>query len=260
MILSEKITELRKKNGLSQEALGEKLGVSRQAVSKWEMAQSVPDLNKVIAMADVFGVSTDLLLKDELELADAAASQPLPQESAQPEKTVDLAEAGGYLSAAQHSAKQAAVSAVLLMLSPAAGIMLSALTKENERAGMTGAVIEVLILIGAAIMLILSLNGLSGYRYLKKEPFELGYGVKGAVSERKKAFENTRLTGIITGTVLCLASVLPLMLCSIFAAENDVVIAAGGCIMLMMTASGAAILIRNAVIWHSYKRLLGNKR
>ena len=59
--------------------------------------------------------------------------------------------------------------------------------------------------------------------------------------------------------MLCLASVLPLMLCSIFAAENDVVIAAGGCIMLMMTASGAAILIRNAVIWHSYKRLLGNK-
>ena len=48
MILSEKITELRKMNGLSQEALGEKIGVSRQAVSKWEMAQTVPDLNMIV--------------------------------------------------------------------------------------------------------------------------------------------------------------------------------------------------------------------
>ena len=68
MILSEKITALRKMNGLSQEALGEKIGVSRQAVSKWEMAQTVPDLNKIIAMAEVFGVSTDALLRDDLEI------------------------------------------------------------------------------------------------------------------------------------------------------------------------------------------------
>ena len=67
MILADKIIDLRKKNGWSQEELGEQLGVSRQAVSKWESMQTVPDINKIIAMAEVFGVSTDYLLKDEME-------------------------------------------------------------------------------------------------------------------------------------------------------------------------------------------------
>ena len=56
MILADKITEERKKNGWSQEELAEKLGVSRQSVSKWESAGSVPDLQKVIQLAELFGV------------------------------------------------------------------------------------------------------------------------------------------------------------------------------------------------------------
>ena len=67
MILAEKITEARKKNGWSQEEMAEKLSVSRQAVSKWESAQSTPDLQKVLRLAEIFGVSTDYLLKDELK-------------------------------------------------------------------------------------------------------------------------------------------------------------------------------------------------
>ena len=67
MILADKIITLRKKQGWSQEELAEKLEVSRQSVSKWEGGLSVPDLNKIIAMSTLFGVSTDFLLKDELE-------------------------------------------------------------------------------------------------------------------------------------------------------------------------------------------------
>ena len=67
MILAEKIMEERKKNGWSQEELAEKLSVSRQAVSKWESAQSIPDLQRVIQLSEIFGVSTDYLLKDECE-------------------------------------------------------------------------------------------------------------------------------------------------------------------------------------------------
>ena len=70
MIFSEKLTELRKRSGLTQEQFGDKIGVSRQAVSKWEMAQSVPDINKVMAIADFFEVPVDLLLKDDLDLDD----------------------------------------------------------------------------------------------------------------------------------------------------------------------------------------------
>lgn len=72
MILADKITEERKRNGWSQEELAEKLGVSRQAVSKWESAASVPDLQRVIQLAELFGVSTDYLLRDEMEQTEVA--------------------------------------------------------------------------------------------------------------------------------------------------------------------------------------------
>ena len=65
MILADKIIELRKKNGWSQEELAERLNVTRQSVSKWESAQSTPDLDKILKLAEVFGVTTDYLLKNE---------------------------------------------------------------------------------------------------------------------------------------------------------------------------------------------------
>lgn len=63
MELSEKILNLRKANDLTQEQLAEKTGVSRQSVSKWESGQAVPELDKIVTMCDIFGVSTDFLLK-----------------------------------------------------------------------------------------------------------------------------------------------------------------------------------------------------
>lgn len=67
MTLGEKIFKLRTRQGFSQEALGEKLGVSRQSVSKWETNQSVPELDKIVALSEVFQVSTDYLLKEKEE-------------------------------------------------------------------------------------------------------------------------------------------------------------------------------------------------
>ncbi len=71
MILADKITELRKRSGWSQEELAGPAGVSRQAVSKWESAASIPDLDKILKLSQLFDVSTDTLLKDEIDLADA---------------------------------------------------------------------------------------------------------------------------------------------------------------------------------------------
>jgi transcriptional regulator with XRE-family HTH domain len=65
MRLREKLFYLRKKNGLSQEALAEKLGVSRQAVSKWENGDADPEISKLKLLADYYGVTTDWLLSDQ---------------------------------------------------------------------------------------------------------------------------------------------------------------------------------------------------
>ncbi len=71
MIISEKISILRRDSGLSQDELAEKLNVSRQSVSKWESGKALPDSDKVLALAELFGVTTDFLLKDSEDFAPA---------------------------------------------------------------------------------------------------------------------------------------------------------------------------------------------
>ena len=63
MNIADRILYLRKSNGISQEELADKVGVSRQAVSKWESEQSMPDVEKIIIMSDYFNVTTDYILK-----------------------------------------------------------------------------------------------------------------------------------------------------------------------------------------------------
>ena len=65
MTIQEKILYCRKRASLSQEALAEKIGVSRQAISKWETGESVPEINKLLLLANTFGVTTDWLLSDD---------------------------------------------------------------------------------------------------------------------------------------------------------------------------------------------------
>ncbi len=73
MKLQEKILYCRKKAGLSQEALAERLGVSRQSVSKWETGEAVPEVNKLLLLAETFGVTTDWLLSDAPPVEEKAA-------------------------------------------------------------------------------------------------------------------------------------------------------------------------------------------
>ncbi len=94
MIFADKLIALRKKAGWSQEELADKLGVSRQAVSKWEGMQSVPDLERVIALSKLFGVSTDYLLKDEQEEIETI---PGADETDTPLRRVSMEEANAFL-------------------------------------------------------------------------------------------------------------------------------------------------------------------
>lgn len=66
MILADKLIKLRKKAGLSQEELADKMDVSRQSVSKWESAQCAPELPKLIQLSNFYGVSLDYMLKDDV--------------------------------------------------------------------------------------------------------------------------------------------------------------------------------------------------
>ena len=76
MTFGEKLQALRQKAGMSQDALAEKVNVSRQAVSRWERDETMPETDKVVALADLFGVTTDYLLRQQSE---PEAKQELPR-------------------------------------------------------------------------------------------------------------------------------------------------------------------------------------
>ena len=67
--LSKNLKKIRKENNLSQEQLAEKLGVSRQAISKWERAEASPDTDNLIALAEIYGITLDALLDSEKEIS-----------------------------------------------------------------------------------------------------------------------------------------------------------------------------------------------
>ena len=76
MTFGEKLQKLRARQGLSQDALAEALDVSRQAVSKWERDETLPEAEKVLRISRYFQVSADYLLKDEMETPDGPAREP----------------------------------------------------------------------------------------------------------------------------------------------------------------------------------------
>lgn len=91
MEFSEKLVDLRRREGLSQEQLANRLGVTRQSVSKWESGAVMPELVKLIALSEMFGVSVDYLVKDCLEEPETAAGdgQLSAQQAARLEQKVD---------------------------------------------------------------------------------------------------------------------------------------------------------------------------
>ena len=217
MIFADKLMDLRKKNGWSQEELAAQLGVSRQAVSKWEGAQSVPDLSKVIAMADLFGVSTDYLLKDELGTDSLAPAREAPETGEAGVRWVSMEEANDYLAAAREASGRIALGVLLCILSPIPMILLSLLGDQNrialsaDQGGIAGLILLILLAAGAVFLFVTSGLRLSRYEYLEKEAIDTEYGVTGMVRERKSSFERAFTTGLTVGIILCVLSVIPVL-------------------------------------------------
>lgn len=262
MILADKIIDLRKKNGWSQEELAEKLGVSRQSISKWEGAQSVPDMNRILAMSDLFGVSTDYLLKDEIE-ADRPAAIPTDSDFEEPLRRVEMEEANDFLRTRIVASARIALGVALCILSPIVLILLEvaqeygllALT-ENQATGI-GAVV-LFLCIGAALPLfITSCIRLGRYDALEKQALDTAYGVDGMVRERRDQYAPTHTRLLVLGIVLCVLSVLPIFLMLLFFGDdNDFAMACGAAALLAIVAAGVYMIVRTCVRQAGYGILL----
>ena len=257
MILADKIIQLRKKAGWSQEELAEQLGVSRQSVSKWEGAQSIPDLNKIIAMSQLFGVSVDYLVKDEIE-----GEEPiLPEDAASvnPVRRVTMAEANEYLALRRTASKKIALGVMLCILSPVILILLGGYSEygpisENLAAGLGLGIL--LAMVAAAVAIFITTGSkAAAYEFLEKEPIETEYGVDGMVKELKKNYSDTYTRKNVMGAALCILAVVPLVSVAV-ATQNPLHSILGVCFLLILVSVGVYQLISGGVIWESYQKLL----
>lgn len=248
MILADKIIEERKKNGWSQEELANKLGVSRQAVSKWESAGSIPDLKRILQMSELFGVTTDYLLKDEIE------EEPLNEYTETNTIKVSMEEANQYLDMKSKGSRIVANATSLCILSPVPLIVLGTMTEDHILIGFS--LILLLVLVAIAVYLFVN-YGLreSHMQHLEKEIFETEYGVPEMVRERREQYESTFTRNIAIGVVLCILSVIPTIMAGVMEVEDYMSGISVG-LLLIIVSIGVNILIRAGMIKSSYDTLL----
>ena len=255
MILAEKIMQLRKKAGWSQEELAEQLGVTRQSVSKWEGAQSLPDLEKILQMSRLFGVSTDFLLKDELE---AESPDPAPDTPAL--RRVTLAEASAYLALRREAAPKMALGTLLCVWSPVTLIGLSFVSEagrfpmtQNAAAGLGLCVLLILVAIGVALFLSCG-RGTRDFAFLETEPFETEYGVSGMVKERRRAGEDRFHRLNTVAAMFCILAALPLFAAVFWGVDAAYIL--GVCLTIVLAGIGAALFVYTGTETAAMEKLL----
>ena len=258
MILADKIILLRKKSGWSQEDLAEKLNVSRQSISKWEGAQSVPGMDKILQLSEIFGVSTDYLLKDSIELEEYVEQESKSEESSV--RYVSMEEANSYLDLTQNIAHKMALGVAMCIMSPAIIITLSNLYlleqfSFSENQSQAIALTLFFITIASAVVIFISIGmKFKDFEYLKTEPIETEYGVSGMVKSKMKAYKETYSKYNIIGVTVCILSVLPVILSSF--ADKDLTDGIGVIGTLFMVAVGVFMLVTVGTIWSSFNVLL----
>ncbi len=262
MILADKIILMRKQQGWSQEQLAEQLAVSRQSVSKWESGASIPDLDKILKMSNIFGVSTDYLLKDEIE--------ELPKNATQDTATsydfddsvlVTVEDANTYMSLCERLAKFFAIGVALCIISPVPLILLSGLSErssfpltENAAGGIGVAILLLIVAVGVAILIVCGMQT-GKWDFLEDKAITLEYGITGIVEKKKSAFEKQFIASVTAGVVLCILGAVPLLIGAAFTA-SDIEMIYFVDMLLIMVACGVFLFVRAGIINDCYKKLL----
>lgn len=255
MNFSDKIISLRKKNGWSQEELAERLGVTRQSVSKWESAQSQPDLSKIIQMSELFSVTTDYLLKDGVQDS-AAINEEKPSS-----RTVDAAHAKEYLALRKSAAPKTALATAMCIISPITLLILAGLSEtdyvkisENAAAGIGLSIL--LVIVASAVSIFLKCSSKSkDYKFLEEEKFNLLPEAAKEVQKCKDEFSDKYSRFNIVGVVLCIVSFLPLFLALCFD-KSDIFYISAFCILLLAVSVGCAVFVYVGTYNSAIERLL----
>ncbi len=291
MKLAEKIMTLRKQRGWSQEELAQQLFVSRQSVSKWESGASVPDLDKILKMSEIFDISTDTLLKEELDLNERnTAFEDLQNEQMKtdtsgmtnswsnqngtqqqfgedrrseeiPTHHVSMQEAKDYLEWAKHKAPWIAFGTFLCVLSPVWLLMLGGMAEykvipitEDMAGGMGIAILLGMVAVAVAIFIIKGAHQ-ERFNAFETEHIVADEEVRMMVFEEKQEFAPLSRKCTVTGVILSIVSVVPMMLMTAFSMPDIYYVYSLG-ILLIFVAIATFFFVWSGTITGSHRILL----
>ena len=244
MSLAERITELRKSRGWSQEELAEQLGVSRQSVSKWESESATPDIEKIVKLSEIFGVSTDYLIKGATGETEAT-----PKNRQESTPTLTLTEGEAFLNEVKRGRKKIALGVLMCIISPTPLIFLVYLADKGAVGETLAAALGIAILlavVACALPLFITTGlKLNKFEYIRTTIFTPEDELKSRVEHRHKEYESTFTKSIITGVLLCIFSVIPLIVISLISDLSVI-----GIILLLFIVSVAVYIFINAGMRH----------
>ena len=291
MDLSTRIVRLRRARGWSQEELAQRLNVSRQSVSKWESGSSTPDLDRVVAMCALFGITADEMLRADsapctAESGGAAsengAPRPVMDGGASSGRSAICPEVGGgcgqsraggeavaaigldeayrYAATCQSTARMIARGVAACIFAPAPLCVLDGL---GELLGSAVGLPVMLLLVAYAVWQFIEAAA-------RKKPYEALEKGRAAVAPdvvrwaraAQAQFRPQLARGLAAGVALCVASIVPVGVCDGLAAASATTVGAeflenaGVAGMLALVAAGVCLIVRSGLLTDGYKKLL----
>lgn len=295
MKLADKIILLRKQKGWSQEELAAQMDVSRQSVSKWESGISMPDIDKIILLSQIFGTSTDYLLKEDIEEVDTEMEKKtgndddtnkeyLYDESQNQlnnraddnlnnkkykgyeEVFVSIMEVEEYLQVMKNVASKIALGVWLCIFSVAPMMFLLGFQQMGELnitediAAIVGVCLLLFIVAIAVFLFIVNGIKMSKFEFIEKELITIDNDVRKEIQEKSEQFAGYFAKNIAIGVTLCIVSVVPLLLAAIevesHANGNDALVICMVGVLLIVIATGVYRFVKVGVVKESYDKLL----
>jgi len=256
VILADKIIRLRKQLAWSQEELAEKMNISRQSVSKWESANSIPDLNRIIMLAEIFDVSTDFLLKDDIEEFDS------PGEATDPGLTqISLEQSSKYVDSKMEVAGLVTKGVVLCLCSVIPLFFFLAMAETN-RLNLTSdvaaaiGVVSILIMVSIGISFFIRINQYENdIAPIENDKFELAYGVHSVFKEKLQEFRVTYNLRLSVGIFMFIFSFVPLMIVSMSFGGSDLILMML-IVLILIIATGIYIVTPVSAKYEAYNNIL----
>ncbi len=249
-MIADRIIELRRQRGWSQEELAAQLGVTRQSVSKWEGNQSTPDVDKILLISQLFGVTTDSLLKEE----DSNAATATPECA----RRMTLTEASAYLALQQKNARPIAVGVLLCILSPIALLVLMGTAEAGyvpeNLAALIGLVTLFLFVLPAVMLFVAAGVKSEPYEYIEKLPLALDPGVDTMAKEQQNAIRQGYVRANVIGVACCVAAPVSTLVGAF--SDNPLWLMVGVSITLALAAVGVFLFVVVGVPWSAIQKLL----